>query len=59
MSGGFCWGGIPGLKIETWGTQMLSVKSPTLAAKTRARRGWGTQYLVQHHAVGNLGSQLG
>jgi len=32
--------GFRGLKSETWGTQ----QPPTLAAKTKARRGWGTEF---------------
>jgi 3-hydroxybutyryl-CoA dehydrogenase len=32
--------GFRGLKSETWGTR----QPPTLAAKTKARRGWGTEF---------------
>jgi hypothetical protein len=43
---------IPGLRIETWGTQFCGELKetgwgswyPTLAAKTEARQGWGTQF---------------
>src|ERR1035437_1522931 len=40
--------GIPGLKIETWGTRLidgdgLGSRYPTLATKTKTSRGWGTR----------------